>query len=84
MNSELTEIKADVKTLLETSKLKQHEDDRKYRVLFDHMNETNKGLSALAENVKNVTEDFKDHRRNHFSWIKINYVFDTLLRNHSE
>ena len=78
MEKELFEIKADVKALIEINRFKQHEDDKKHAVLFKYADETNRAVSAMLavqENqgkyIKSVSEDFKDHKRNHFSWVKI-------------
>jgi len=78
MDKDIAEIKSDVKTLIEISKLTQHEQEKKNEVLFDFMNETNKTLGRLEESSKDnkeyvgsVSSALKDHKRNHFSWLKM-------------
>ena len=78
MGSELGEIKADLKSLIEITKLVHHEQEKKNEVLFGFMNETNRTLSQVKESLVNnkeyigsVSKDLKDHRLNHFSFLKI-------------
>ena len=75
--SDLSEIKSDIKTLIEISKFTQHEQEKKNEVLFEFMNEANKTLGRLEESSKDSKEyitsvslALKDHKKNHFSWLK--------------
>ena len=81
MDKDLSEIKADVKTLIEISKLTRHEQENKNKVLFEFMNESNKTLSQVQEALvnnkdysKSISHDLKIHKENHFSWLKISGV----------
>ena len=81
MDNDLSEIKADVKTLIEISKLTRHEQENKNKVLFDFMNESNRTLSQVQEALVNnkeyttsVSNSLKNHKENHFSWVKISGV----------
>lgn len=78
MDKDLAEIKADVKTIIEISRITRHEQENKNNVLFDFMNQCNQSLSKLEESNQNtkeyvgsVSKDLKDHKTNHFSFVKI-------------
>ena len=78
MEKEIAEIQADVKTLIEISKITRHEQDKKNEVLFDHVNEVNKTLGVIQEGLRNnkeyiqsISNNLKEHKVNHFSFVKI-------------